>query len=104
MKDATFGWAAVLLVSATLAHAAPREWTSSGGGFKITAELVSFDGRNVKLKKPDGKEITVPLEKLSAADRKFLADAAASPKSGVTGVDTTKPMPMPPGHGGHKSP
>ena len=32
------------------------------------------------------------------------ADAAASPKSGVTGVDTTKPMPMPPGHGGHKSP
>ena len=31
-------------------------------------------------------------------------DAATSPKPGATGVDTAKPMPMPPGHGGHKTP
>ena len=31
-------------------------------------------------------------------------DAATSPKPGGTGMDASKPMPMPPGHGGHKSP
>jgi hypothetical protein len=31
-------------------------------------------------------------------------DAATSPKPGGTGVNTAKPIPMPPGHGGHKSP
>ena len=31
-------------------------------------------------------------------------DAAASPKPGGSGMDNAKPMPMPPGHGGHKSP
>ena len=31
-------------------------------------------------------------------------EAAASPKPGGSGMDNAKPMPMPPGHGGHKSP
>ncbi|MBN8489822.1 MAG: hypothetical protein J0M00_00115 [Burkholderiales bacterium] len=31
-------------------------------------------------------------------------EAAASPKPGRSGMDNAKPMPMPPGHGGHKSP
>jgi len=31
-------------------------------------------------------------------------DTATSPKPGGPGMDTSKPMPMPPGHGGHKTP
>lgn len=31
-------------------------------------------------------------------------DAAIAPKAGATGADTAKPMPVPPGHGGHKTP
>ena len=30
-------------------------------------------------------------------------DAATSPKPGGTGMDASKPMPMPPGHGVHKT-
>ena len=31
-------------------------------------------------------------------------DAATSPKPGAAGTSPSQPMPMPPGHGGHKSP
>lgn len=58
-----------LLLAAT---ASARKWTSSDGKFTIEAELVEFANGAVKLKKEDGKEITVPLQKLSLPDRKFV--------------------------------
>ena len=44
-----------------------QRWTAS-----IEAELVEFADGSVGLKKPEGVTVTVPLERLSEADRQFL--------------------------------
>ena len=50
----------------------PRTWTDTSGKFRIRATLVERIGENVRLKKSDGKEISVPLARLSETDRKWL--------------------------------
>ncbi len=53
--------------------AAPfRTWSDKTGKFQIEAQLESFDGKFVKLKRRDGTVVSVPVEKLSEADRKQL--------------------------------
>ncbi|HUY32966.1 MAG TPA: SHD1 domain-containing protein [Pirellulales bacterium] len=49
-----------------------RTWTSTGEKFKIQAEFVGVDDGNVRLKKSDGKLITVALDKLSDDDRQYV--------------------------------
>ena len=56
-----------------------RTWTDKSGKFKITAKFVSVEDGTVTLEKEDGKTIEIPLEKLSAADQKLVAEASASP-------------------------
>lgn len=46
-----------------------RTWTDATGKFKIEAELVRVADGKVELKKTDGTTISVPLDKLSAADQ-----------------------------------
>ncbi len=58
----------ILLVCCTQ-HADARTWTSSGGGFKIEAEFVKLVGNQLTLRKSDGAELVVPLEKLSQTDQ-----------------------------------
>ena len=50
-----------------------RIWTS--GEFTVEATLVKVtpDGKSVVLRKSNNKEVTVPIEKLSTADRKFVS-------------------------------
>lgn len=49
-----------------------RTWRSVAGNFSIEARLVKVEGNTVHLRrKEDDKEISVPLDKLSAADREF---------------------------------
>lgn len=49
-----------------------RKWTSSDGKFTTEAELVAFADRQVTLQKPDGETISVPLARLSPADRRYV--------------------------------
>jgi formylglycine-generating enzyme required for sulfatase activity len=49
-----------------------RTWTDATGKFSVTAELVEVRGDKVVLQRQNGKQITVPLAKLSAKDRQFL--------------------------------
>jgi hypothetical protein len=51
-----------------------RTWTSGDGKFRTEAEFKSMGGGSVKLRKPDGSEINVPLEKLSDEDRRWIDD------------------------------
>jgi formylglycine-generating enzyme required for sulfatase activity len=51
---------------------ATRTWTDSTGKHRMEATLLDFDGKVVRLKRPDGKIVTVPLEKLSETDRKHV--------------------------------
>ncbi len=51
----------------------PRTWTDSSGSFTMEATLQEFDGKTAKLKKKDGKILSLPAEKLSDEDRKYLS-------------------------------
>ena len=51
-----------------------RVWTDSSGTFTIDATLLSFDGETVKLKKGDGKVLSLAIDKLSEEDQVFLSE------------------------------
>jgi len=50
-----------------------REFTDSSGKFRVTATFVSADATNVKLRRLDGKEVTVPIARLSEGDQAWIA-------------------------------
>ncbi len=49
-----------------------RTWTDHSGSFSIEAKLLGKDATTVSLQTREGKIVTVPREKLSAADVEFL--------------------------------
>lgn len=79
---------------------ATRTWGDDTGAFSVVAELVDVQNGQVRLRKEDGRIITVPLARLCAGDRHYLetwkgtpsvAAAAqratvASPEPGIQGV------------------
>jgi hypothetical protein len=60
-----------------------REWVDKSGKFRIEAELVKVTDKEVELRKADGKIVTVPIEKLSDSDRKYV-EASSSDNSDET--------------------
>ena len=71
------------------ASAEVRTWNDSTGKFSVSAELVEVQGDTALLRRADGKELKVPLEKLCDADRAFLKAHAANPAIPITTeVDT----------------
>jgi len=50
-----------------------REWSSSNGKFTIRAKMLDYRQGKVRLEKPDGKEIEVPISQLSADDRRWVS-------------------------------
>jgi len=51
-----------------------RTWTDSSGKYTVVAQFMGVAFDNVKLKKKDGGEITLPLEKLSEVDQAFIRE------------------------------
>jgi hypothetical protein len=49
-----------------------RMWTDAKGKHQIKAKLIGTKGDSVVLKREDGEKITIPLEKLSQADQRFI--------------------------------
>ena len=49
-----------------------RTWTSTDGKFTVEAQFVKAVGGTVYLKRKDGKEIEVAIEKLSPEDQRFV--------------------------------
>lgn len=49
-----------------------RVWTDDTGKYRQEAKYVSNDRRAVKLRHRDGREVEVPLERLSESDRKWI--------------------------------
>lgn len=49
-----------------------RTWSDSTGRFNLEAELIGVENGNVQLRRPDGKVSTMPIDKLSAADRALV--------------------------------
>jgi hypothetical protein len=46
-----------------------RTWSDSTGRFTLVAELIAVQDGNVRLQRPDGKIVTMPIDKLSPGDR-----------------------------------
>jgi len=61
----------IALLAAT-AWGEERTWTDDSDAFTLVAELVEVRGDEVVLRRQDGKQITVPLAKLSKKDLLFL--------------------------------
>lgn len=51
-----------------------RTWTDTTGGFSVEAEFAGAGFGKVKLRKRDGSQISVRLDRLSEADRQWIAD------------------------------
>lgn len=49
-----------------------RKWTDSTGRFTVEAELVEVKDGNVRLRREDGSVISLPSDRLSEADRRYL--------------------------------
>jgi thiol-disulfide isomerase/thioredoxin len=62
----------LLVAAGPSAPAEERTWTDDTGKFQVTAELVEVRGNAVVLRSDDGKELSVPLSRLSEADRAYL--------------------------------
>jgi hypothetical protein len=49
-----------------------RTWTDSTGKHHVEAEFLELDNGKVRLKRRDGKEVVMPLGRLSPADQQFV--------------------------------
>jgi hypothetical protein len=60
-----------------------REWIDHSGVYQVEAAFVAFEGKRVRLRRKDGREIATLIVRLSEADKSFLrrhamADEAAA--------------------------
>lgn len=51
-----------------------RTWTDKTGAFEVKARLLSHSNGKIELEKEDGRVVTLPLDKLSEPDKKFIAE------------------------------
>ena len=55
-----------------LPEQAERSWSDDTGSFSVNGKLLAFDGKTVKIKLESGREVELPLSRLSKADREFV--------------------------------
>lgn len=71
-----------------------REWKDSSGRFSVEAELVDVRHGEVRLRRGDGTVISVPIDRLSQPDRRYLESQQPAPKTGtapLTLVEESRP-------------
>jgi WD40 repeat protein len=58
-----------------------REWSDASGKFRVEAKLIQIADKRVTLERKDGRQVTVPIERLSGADQAYLLAKSAPAKS-----------------------
>lgn len=66
-----------------------RKWTDSSGKFTVTATFSKLAGDQVELKRSDGKTVSLPLDKLSPADRELAISLATTVIQQTDSTDAT---------------
>lgn len=94
MKNSIF--LAIALVSLSALPLFARQWSSRNGGFSAEAELVDVKDGNVILKRPDGSQLSVPLNKLSLGDIRYINEELKAAETGITGGKKEVPPPEKP--------
>jgi hypothetical protein len=77
-----------------------RTWHDDTGAFNLQAEYAGVEDGKVKLKKPDGTMLSVPLDRLSSEDRRYVsklgeekpATGAETPKTGEPAARETREL------------
>ena len=75
----------LILVVASATPALGRKWTLRSGGFRPRPKLVDVRDGNVVLRKEDGSQLTVPLNKLSLGDVRYIDEVLKSAEAAVNG-------------------
>jgi len=68
----------------------PRTWSDSSGKFSVQATLVSVQDGQVVLKTSQGKEIKLPIERLSQDDKDYLNSPDLNPAEESDGESNVK--------------
>jgi len=84
--------AAGLFLIASVLHAEPRTFTDQFGR-SITAEIVSVEVDQVRIRREDGQIFTLSISKLSEEDQKFIKQWAAKTPSASTAKAEEKSTP-----------
>jgi len=91
------GYLILLVVAANTSIAAQpnsskayRIWTDSTGKHSTEAAFLSLEDAKVRLRKRDGKEIVVPIVRLSEADQRIAKEQAAEMQPGTSGATAGK--------------
>lgn len=58
--------------SASAALSVLRVWTDRTGKFQVQAKFLGVEAGKVKLEKPDGPVVSVPVDRPSEADQRFI--------------------------------
>ena len=87
--------AVLVCCSTARSESESRQWSDATGKFKIEAKLLEVKGGKAILLKADGKKVEVPVDKLSAADQKYIEDNDDPFKAPATPAPST-PAPSTP--------
>lgn len=83
-------------VGALSGFATSREWSDASGKFKITGVMVEANETTLKLRKDDGRVVSVPVAKLGSPDQgfitAFLAAESAMPPQKDSAPDPENPF------------
>jgi hypothetical protein len=63
-----------------------RTWNDATGAFSVEAQFAGVEQGKVMLKKPDGKTVGVPLDRLCDEDREFVAKQTGTKRAGKPGA------------------
>ena len=82
--SALMAWAVLIAVPSV---AAERTWSATDGRFKVTGEFVRAGDGTVQIRLADGRLVGIDLDKLSPADREFVASRDSGKKAQSRGED-----------------
>jgi thiol-disulfide isomerase/thioredoxin len=85
-------WGAMLLAISP-AVAEVRTWTDDSGKFNVEAEFITAKDGRVRLRRPDGKSLTVALDRLSEQDRAYV-EAELSKVNAVDSASAIQELPQ----------
>jgi hypothetical protein len=86
---------AAFLLFAGILHAEPRTFTDQFGR-SITAELISVDGDQIRIRRDDGQVFTLAASKLTDTDQQYIKTwSAANPASTGEKTEAVKAAPDP---------
>jgi hypothetical protein len=69
-----------------------RTWSDQSGSFEVKAALLKIRPDSITLRKPDGKELEVPIAKLSEKDQKFLTQYRKQVGGGIVMAAPPEPI------------